>query len=60
MIAMLRFLISLLDDIRGATAIEYGVIGILIVTIVIVSLTRLGISLDSVVSAANNGLIVGQ
>jgi Flp pilus assembly pilin Flp len=57
---MRKILISFLNCIRGATAVEYGIVGVLLVAVIAASMSSLGVSLDLVISAANNGLINGQ
>ena len=57
---MRKNLISLLEGLRGATAVEYGVVGVLLLAVIAASMSSLGVSLDLVIPVANNGLINGQ
>ena len=45
-----RYYKNLIHDQRGATAVEYGLIGVLISVVIIASLSALGLSTDNLYS----------
>ena len=53
---MIRFVTRFIQDERGATAIEYGLIVALISVVIITAVTNVGNSLKAKVTTINNAL----
>ncbi len=54
------FVVELLRDRTGATAIEYGLIAALIGATIIFSLSAMGSELNNTMNAAHNGMAEGN